>query len=107
MEDVIEIYALPPNDKSPVVCFDESPFQLLREVREPMLVVPGQPRREDCEYERCGLAEVMMMLCQPAAELRKCLGDGASQKKQILRPCAKSLTGCFPKPRRSRWSAIT
>lgn len=36
MEDVIEIYALPLDEKNPVVCFDESPFQLLREVREPM-----------------------------------------------------------------------
>ena len=36
MEDVIELYALPLDEKSPVVCFDESPFQLLREVREPM-----------------------------------------------------------------------
>ena len=37
MEDVIEIYARPLDEKNPVVCFDESPFQLLREVREPML----------------------------------------------------------------------
>ena len=72
MEDVIEIYGLPLNEKNPVVCFDESPFQLLREVREPMPGAPGRPRREDCEYERCGVAEVMM-ICQPAAGLRKCL----------------------------------
>ena len=40
MEDVIEIYALPLGEENPVVCFDESPFQLLREVREPMSVAP-------------------------------------------------------------------
>ena len=34
--------------------------------------VPGRAQREDCEYERCGVAEVMM-ICQPAAGLRKCL----------------------------------
>ena len=64
MEDVIEIYARPLNEKNPVVCFDESPFQLLQEVREPMSAAPGRPRREDSEYERCGVAEVMM-ICQP------------------------------------------
>ena len=81
MQDIIEIYARPFNEKNPVVCFDESPFQLLQEVREPMPVSPGQPRREDCEYERCGVAEVLM-ICQPAAGLHKCLGDGASQKSR-------------------------
>ena len=55
MEDVIEIYALPLDEKNPVVCFDESPFQLLREIREPMPVAPGRPRREDSEYERYGV----------------------------------------------------
>ena len=69
MEDVIEIYGLPLNEKKPVVCFDESPFQLLRDVRESMPAAPGRPRREDCEYERCGVAEVMM-ICPPAAGLR-------------------------------------
>ena len=97
MEDVIEIYACPLDEKNPVVCFDESPFQLLREVREPMPEAPGRPRREDCEYERCGVAEVMM-ICQPSAGLRKCLVIG-HRKKQILQSCAKSLTACFPKPR--------
>ena len=40
MEEVIETYLLPLDETHPVVCFDESPFQLLQEVREPM---PGAP----------------------------------------------------------------
>ena len=43
MEDVIEIYARPLNEKNPVVCIDESPFQLVRVVREPMLGAQDSP----------------------------------------------------------------
>ena len=95
MEDVIDIYALPLNDKNPVVCFDESPFQLLREVREPIPGAPGRPRREDCEYERCGVAEVMM-ICQPATGLRKCLVMEHRKKTDFAAVC-KELDRIFPK----------
>ena len=94
MEDVIEIYALPLDEKNPVVCFDESPFQLLREVREPMPVAPGRPRREDSEYERCSVAEVMM-ICQPAAGLRKCMVMEHRKKTDFTAVC-KELDRMFP-----------
>ncbi len=94
MEDVIEIYALPLDEKNPVVCFDESPFQLLREVREPMAGAPGRPRREDSEYERCGVAEVMM-ICQPAAGLRKCMVMEHRKKTDFAAVC-KELDRMFP-----------
>lgn len=98
MEDVIEIYGLPLHEKNPVVCFDESPFQLLREVREAMPGAPGRPRREDCEYERCGVAEVMM-ICQPAAGLRKCLVMEHRKKTDFAAVC-KELDWMFPKARK-------
>ena len=95
MEDVIDIYALPLNEKNPVMCFDESPFQLLREVREPIPGAPGRPRREDCEYERCGVAQVVM-ICQPAAGLRKCLVMEHRKKTDFAAVC-KELDRMFPK----------
>ena len=98
MEDVIEIYGRPLDEKNPVVCFDESPFQLLREVREPMPTAPGRPRREDCEYERCGVAEVMM-ICQPAAGLRKCLVTEHRKKPDFATVC-KEIDRMFPKAKK-------
>jgi hypothetical protein len=95
MEDVIEIYDRPLNEKNPVVCFDESPFQLLREVREPILGAPGQPRRQDHEYERCGVAEVMM-ICQPAGGLRKCLVMDHRKKADFSVVC-QEIDRMFPK----------
>jgi hypothetical protein len=94
MEDVIEIYGCPLNEKNPVVCFDESPFQLLQEVREPMPGASGRARREDCEYKRCGVAEVMM-ICQPAAGLRKCLVMEHRKKTDFAAVC-KELDRMFP-----------
>src|ERR1700704_5641493 len=36
MEDVLDLYAEAPDPKLPVVCFDESPIQLIGEVRQPV-----------------------------------------------------------------------
>ena len=36
MEDVLEVYSRPYNEKRPVVCMDEKPFQLLDEKLEPI-----------------------------------------------------------------------
>ncbi len=98
MEDVIETYMCPLAEKNQVVCFDESPVQLLREVREPIDVAPGQPRREDNEYERCGVAEVMM-ISQPAAGLRKCLVTEHRKKNDFAGVC-KELDRMFTKARK-------
>jgi hypothetical protein len=54
MEDVLDLYAEPYDPVRPVVCFDESPFQLIGEVREPLPVQPGQPARYDYHYKRKG-----------------------------------------------------
>ena len=36
MEDVLDLYAEEADPKRPVVCFDESPTQLIGEVRQPI-----------------------------------------------------------------------
>ena len=47
MEDVLDLYAEEPDPKRPVVCFDESPTQLIGEVRQPIPAEPGQLERYD------------------------------------------------------------
>jgi transposase len=54
MEDVLDLYAEPPDPARPVVCLDESPVQLIGEVREPIPAAPGQIERVDYEYRRNG-----------------------------------------------------
>src|SRR6201984_2771777 len=45
MEDVLDLYAESPDPTRPVVCFDESPVQLIGEVRAPIPAKPGQLER--------------------------------------------------------------
>ena len=54
MEDVLDLYAEPYDPKRPVIGVDERPFQKLGEVREPLPLEPGKPKRVDSEYEREG-----------------------------------------------------
>ncbi len=62
MEDVLDLYAEAPDLRRPVVCFDESPTQLIGEVRQPVPAAPGQPERYDCEYRRNGTANLFVFL---------------------------------------------
>jgi hypothetical protein len=62
MEDVLDLYAEAPDPKRPVVCFDESPIQLIGEVRQPIPAAPGQIERYDCEYQRNGTANLFVFL---------------------------------------------
>ena len=62
MEDVLDLYAEAPDPKRPVVCFDESPIQLIGEVRQPIPAEPGQLERYDCEYQRNGTANLFVFL---------------------------------------------
>lgn len=43
MEDVLDLYAEPPDPKRPVVCFDESPTQLIGEVAPSQAPTPATP----------------------------------------------------------------
>ena len=62
MEDVLDLYAETPDPKRPVVSFDESPTQLIGEVRRPIPAEPGQLERYDSEYRRNGTANLFIIL---------------------------------------------
>ena len=62
MEDVLELYTTPPEPGSAVVCFDETPVQLIGEARVPVPAQAGQPARIDYEYRRNGTANLFVFL---------------------------------------------
>lgn len=62
MEDVLALYTTQPAPDHPVVCFDETPVQLLGETRVPVPARPGQPARYDYEYRRNGTANLFVFL---------------------------------------------
>src|SRR5260370_27808627 len=58
MEDVLAVYEKPLSAREPVVCIDEKPVVLHQEIRPPIAMQPGRVARRDCEYRRCGTANV-------------------------------------------------
>lgn len=62
MEDVLDLYAAPADIACPTISFDESPVQLIGEVREPLPPEPSKPLRYDSEYVRNGTANLFVMI---------------------------------------------
>lgn len=60
MESVLDVYRRPYDTRFPVVCMDESPRQLIDEVKTPIAGAPGRPARYDYEYKRRGVCNVFM-----------------------------------------------
>jgi hypothetical protein len=60
MEEVLETYEKPYDSACPVLCMDEQPVQLIKEVRAPIEPTTKHPRRVDYEYERAGVANIFM-----------------------------------------------
>jgi len=69
MEDVLDVYHRPYDEKRPMVCLDEASKQLIGEVAEPIPAAPGRPERVDYEYTRNGTAN-LFMISEPLAGWR-------------------------------------
>lgn len=60
MEDVLDIYHRKYDARLPVITFDESPYQLLEDVRPPLPLIPGCPMRVDSQYKRKGMVNIFL-----------------------------------------------
>jgi hypothetical protein len=69
MEDVLDVYRRPYDEKRPVVAVDEASKQLVGEAVQPIPAQPGQPERFDYEYVRNGTAN-LFMISEPLAGWR-------------------------------------
>ena len=88
MEDVLDLYAEQPDPKRPVVCFDESPTQLIGEARQPIPAAPGRPERFDYEYRRNGVVNLFVFLDAPRQ------GQNENWRAPIPIPRSKSHDHC-------------
>jgi hypothetical protein len=90
MEDVLEIYHRPYNPKFPVVCMDEKPIQMIKEIRTPQSVAPGKPARFDSEYERNGTASLFLFTeplkgkTRVEAHQQRTMNDWAHQIQRLV-----------------------
>ncbi len=102
-EDVLDLYAEAPNAERPVVCFDESPVQLIGEARQPIPAKPGQLGRYDYEYRRNGrsISSFSSTCIVPGARSKS---PSAERQKTTPNACAISSTSTIPMPRSSAGS---
>lgn len=101
MEDVLEVYQRPYDPDHPVWCMDEKPFQLLDDTQEPIPMKPGEVKRIDDRYVRCGTACVFCFIepltgqiHQDVQPIRTAV-DWADQIKylvDVLAPNAEKIT---------------
>ena len=90
MEDILDLYAEPYDEKYPVICMDEQLYQLLGEITEPILMKPGSCAKTDYKYERNGTCSIFMF-CEPLggwrhtyARPRRTKVDWANQVRELL-----------------------
>ena len=85
-----------------MICFDESPVQLIGEVRQPIPAAPGQLERYDYEYRRNGTVNLFVVLDvhRPWRKVR--LTEAAPRLEIVLGQASAHglaqliITGAFP-----------
>ena len=101
MEEVLEVYHRPFHPRFPVICMDEQPVQLLKEVKTPIPAkvagngFNGHPERVDYEYERNGTACIFMFV-QPLGGWRKVMARPQRKKPDWAEEVGKVVLEDFP-----------
>jgi hypothetical protein len=95
MEDVLDLYAEPPDPKRPTVCFDELPSQIVAETRTPVPAGPGRPARVDYEYRRAGTANLFMRVA-PARGWRRVSVTDRRTKRDFAREMRRLVDEDYP-----------
>jgi hypothetical protein len=95
MEDVLDLYAEPPDPKRPTVCFDELPYQIVAETRTPVPAGPGRPARVDYEYRRAGTANLFMSF-DPARGWRRVSVTDRRTKRDFAREMRRLVDQDYP-----------
>lgn len=89
MEDVLEVYKRPYDPKHPLVCMDETPRQLIAEVRQALPPGKQQQARFDYEYKRKGVVNLFMFF-EPLRGHRQVMVR-QQRTKQDWAECVKTL----------------
>jgi hypothetical protein len=94
-EDVLDLYAQPYDARYPVVCFDESPYQMVGEVRHPQPAQPGQPQRYDYQYKRNGPCNLFVFF-EPRSGWRHVEVTDRRTKHDFAQCLRRLVDGSYP-----------
>ena len=90
MEDVLDVYTRPYDERFPVVCVDEKSKELHSTPRGEIAVRPGHAKRVDADYERHGTANLFMSVepltghCRVRVTTRRTAADFACELQQLV-----------------------
>jgi hypothetical protein len=96
---VLETYSKPYDPACPVLCMDEQPVQLLKDVREPIPATAKHGKRVDYEYERAGTANIFLFT-EPLAGWREVAVRDRKTKLDWATEMARLLEGRYADCRR-------
>jgi hypothetical protein len=95
MESVLTLYHRPYDPKRPMICFDEQNIQLLKQIRAPIPVRPGHPRREDHEYKRNSTRN-LFIFSEPKVGKRYTLVTRRRTKRDFAYAMRYLVDGLYP-----------
>jgi hypothetical protein len=101
MEEVLDLYEEPYDEKRPVVCFDERPCQLIGDVRDPLPMKPGCIERFDSEYERGGVCWVLMSF-EPLSGWRELMVTERRRKQEFALAMRRLAQEHYPQAEKIR-----
>lgn len=94
MEEVLETYEKPYDPASPLLCMDEQPVQLVKEIRKPIKATKKHAKRVDYEYERAGTANIFMFT-EPLSGWREATARVTKTKVDWAIEMARLLEGRY------------
>lgn len=95
MEDVLDLYEEDYDERFPVVCFDEKPYQMLQDIMKPLPAVKGKAKRQDYEYKREGVCNVFVAV-EPKAGKRFVLVSEKRKKEDFALFIKGLIEKCYP-----------
>ena len=101
MEDVLDLYEEPYDPERPVVCFDETPKQLVAETRQPLPAQPGRPVCYDYEYRRNGTRNLFLVV-EPTRGQRHIEVTARRTKQDFAQQMRRLVDGDYPNAKRVR-----
>ena len=88
MEDVLEVYHRPYDEKRPLVALDEASKQLVGEVAQPLPPAPGQPERFEVHYTPKHGSWLNVAEIELSVLARQCLGRRIGAAEELRRAVA-------------------
>jgi ribosomal protein S13 len=101
MEDILALYEQAPDSDYPLVCFDETSKQLVKETRVPIPAKKGSPNKYDFEYERNGVKNIFMFFA-PHENFRHAEVTDRRTKVDWAMMMKKLVDELFPKAKKIR-----